>query len=118
MKKLFMRPAIGLLVAALGVVQAAPKTPEQKAAEEARFQLDVLKIRALREKQKNPASFKVLQVARMDSGALCVVYRATNGFNAVVTEQKAIAVSGSLGDWNKLCAGKSGDDISYIRQAI
>lgn len=118
MKKLVMRPAIGLLVATLGVVQAAPKTPEQKAAEEARFQIDVLKIKALRDKLKNPSSFKLLQAARMDSGALCVVYRATNGFNAVVTEQKAIAVSGSLGDWDKLCAGKSGENISYIRQAI
>ena len=118
MKKSAICAAVWLLVAAHGVAYAAPKTPEQKAAEEARFQLDALKIRAMREKMKNPASFKLLQAARMDSGALCVVYRATNGFNAVVTEQKAIAVNGSLGDWNKLCAGKSGEDISYIRQAL
>ena len=118
MKKTVTRAAVGLLVAALGAAHAGPKTPEQKAAEEARFQIDVLKIKAMREKMKNPASFQLLQAARMDSGALCVVYRATNGFNAVVTEQKAITVGGSLGEWNKLCAGKSGEDISYIRQAL
>lgn len=102
-------------------VQAPAKTPEQLAAEAARerqFQRDVLKLRALRASLKNPASFELVSVGRMADETLCVTYRGTNSFNAIVTERKPILSSGQIGEWRKHCAGKSGEDVSHIRRAL
>jgi len=101
--------------------QQASKTPEQierEAKEEAAFQADVAKVKALRSSMKNPASFQLVKAIRMESGVLCVEYRGTNSFNAIVTEQKAITPAGAFADWNKSCAGKTGKDVSYLRHAL
>lgn len=99
----------------------ATRTPEQVKAEEEEerlFQADVVKVKLLKAALKNPASFELVTAARMDSGTLCVVYRGTNSFNAIITEQKAVKADLSFGDWNRHCGGKSGKDLTYIRQAI
>lgn len=101
--------------------QQAAKTPEQierDAKNEAEFQADVAKVRALRSAMKNPASFELVSAIRMDNGVLCVSYRATNSFNAVITESKAITPAGEFADWNKVCAGKTGKDVTYLRRAL
>ncbi len=101
--------------------QQPAKTPEQierEAKEEAAFQADVAKVKALRAAMKNPDSFQLVSAIRMDSGVLCVEYRATNSFNAVITEHKAITPAGALADWNKACGGKTGKDMSYLRHAL
>ncbi len=96
------------------------KTPEQVKAEqekEAQFQRDVLMIKALKAAMKNPASFELVQVIRLENKTLCVTYRGTNSFNAVITEHKAIAKDGSVVDYSR-CSGKTGEDVGYIRQAL
>lgn len=101
--------------------QQAAKTPEQierEAKNEAEFQADVAKVRALRSAMKNPTSFELVSAIRMDSGVLCVTYRATNSFNAVITESKAITPAGGFADWNKACAGKTGKDVTYLRRSL
>jgi len=101
--------------------QQAAKTPEQiaqEAKDEAAFQADVAKVRALRSAMKNPDSFQLVKAIRMASGVLCVEYRATNSFNAVITEQKAITPAAEFADWNKECAGKTGKDVTYLRRAL
>jgi hypothetical protein len=112
------------------VAPKASETPEQKAkkaAEEAQFQRDVLAVKLLRSGMKNPDSFKLEQALRMPDGTLCLTYRATNSFNAIVpghavVSKDRIATSDSGGAftsvWNKLCANKNGTDITYIRQAV
>lgn len=54
----------------------------------------------------------------MDDGVLCVEYRATNSFNATITEHKAITKAAAFADWNKACGGKTGKDVSYLRHAL
>lgn len=101
--------------------QQAAKTPEQierEAKEEAAFQAEVVKVKALRAAMKNPASFQLVSAVRMDSGVLCVEYRATNSFNAIITEHKAITPAATFADWNKACGGKTGKDVSYMRHAL
>jgi hypothetical protein len=112
-------------------VKSEPKpkpepTPEQK-AEEARWQRDVLAVRQLRAGMKNPDSFKLEQALRMDDGSLCLSYRATNSFNAIVPGNAVIADNTIRTSdnrerfapvWNKRCAKKSGRDITYIRRAL
>jgi hypothetical protein len=74
---------------------------------------------------KNPDSFKLESAIRVD-GNLCLTYRATNSFNAVVPgraviTEKRISTSdeANFGPiWNSRCGGKSGTDVSYIRLAI
>lgn len=103
----------------------ASKTPEQRAREvaekakaEADFQSVVSRLRALKASTKNPTSFELVDAILMDDGTVCVVYRGTNSFNAVVTENKAIAKDMRLVDWNRFCGGKSGKDMKYARQAL
>ncbi len=101
---------------------APPKTAEQikqDQEKEAAFQADVSKLRALKGALKNPASFELVQAGRMADKTLCVVYRGTNSFNAVTTEQKAITADGKLADFNKACAGKSAAlDVTYAKHAL
>lgn len=89
-----------------------------KAKQEAEFQSVVSKVRALKASSKNPASFEIESVILMDNGTLCVRFRATNSFNALVPDAKAITVKDTFGDWNKECAGKTGTDYKRVRQAI
>jgi hypothetical protein len=99
----------------------AKKTPEQKAADaarEAEFQNVVARLRALKASTKNPASFELVSATLMSDGTLCAEYRGTNSFNAVVPGQTAITPAGTVVLWNKYCAGKSGRDFLYARQAL
>jgi hypothetical protein len=94
----------------------------QKSDEEIRkemvWRLDALKIRSIRDSMKNPASFELVDVTKMDDGTLCVTYRGTNSFNAITTEYVAVLSNAQIGRWNKVCAGKSGRDLTYIKYAI
>jgi hypothetical protein len=107
-------------------VVAKPQPSAEEQARELRFQGDVLRVRALRQAMKNPASFQLESAVRMKDGTLCLSYRATNSFNAIVPGQavlseKASATSGQKGfasQWNRLCANKTGVDLTYIRRAL
>ena len=52
------------------------------------------------------------------SGAVCLVYRGTNSYNAVVTEQIAVSKDGKRGTWNKLCGGQTATDYSNARRLL
>ncbi|MBX3535795.1 MAG: hypothetical protein KF826_15720 [Xanthobacteraceae bacterium] len=107
--------------------QAAAKiepTPEEAAAKRKRneiFTRQVLAVRQLKAGMKNPDSFRLESATVMDDGTLCVFYRATNSFNAIVpgyaTIRKDRIYTGNE-QWSRYCAGKSGEDKSYIRQAL
>ena len=63
-------------------------------------------------------SYELVDAALMDDGTLCATYRGTNSFNAVITENKAIAKNLKIVEWNRFCAGKSGTDMKYAQQAL
>jgi hypothetical protein len=66
-----------------------PPTPEARAAAEkasADSAADLARVCVLRQALKNPDSFKLVQAIRTAAGELCVEYRGTNSFNAVITE--------------------------------
>lgn len=103
------------------------KTPEQKAADakraaemaEARAREEKVQLRllaqtkAVRAGLKNPRSFELVDLVYLSqTDTACIVYRGTNSFNAIVTENKALSADGRLLDWNGYCAGKSGSDWS------
>lgn len=119
----------------------AKLTPEERASrelaqqamakarqeEERLFQLAVGFARTVKAGMKNPASFELTDATRMADGALCLQYRGTNSFNAVIPNyavltQDGRASNGSAGAvaslWNKHCAGKSGEDVTRIRHAL
>lgn len=121
--------AAGAFAAVLGIFfYSALKTPEPPAktaeqvkadrAKEAQFQADALKLRALKARLKNPASFDLVSARRLSDGTLCITYRGTNSFNATTTEQTAIAANGHLADYSTACAGKSGENVESIRHAL
>jgi len=103
----------------------AAKSPEQRASDaaakakrEADHQRVTSVLRSLKVNAKNPASFEVVQAGMTDAGSICVTYRATNSFNAVVTEYQAINKDNKIGDWNKLCAGKTISDYTSSKIGI
>lgn len=99
----------------------ASKTPEQRAQEakkEAEFQSVVSRLRALKASTKNPNSFEIVSAILMNDGTLCATYRGTNSFNAVITENQAVAKNLKIVDWNRFCGGKSGRDMKYAKHAL
>lgn len=99
----------------------AQKTPEEIAAaakKEAEFQRVVGMLQRVKSNMKNPASFDLVNATLMADGALCVEYRGTNGFNAIVTERRAVTATIANAPWNKVCAGRSGSDFTYAKHAL
>lgn len=101
-------------VAAREAASAAAAVREQRWQElTARARLAVATLRA---HANDPESFKVNQVIGLPSGAVCITYRAKNGFGAVMPGAAAVA-SGAMGvatnaaEVSRLCANRSGQDL-------
>lgn len=90
---------------------------KEKAEREATFQKAVNTARAVKSAAKDPSSFELVSLVVMSDKTECLVFRARNSFNAIVTDQRAF-LNGKSVDWNKHCGGKTGDDYSHARQAI
>jgi hypothetical protein len=95
----------------------AERTPEQIESD-AKFSRDVGMLKAFSRTLHNPDSLKIESVIRLPDDSLCVEYRATNKFNALILSQLVILKDGKIGVWNTHCAGKSGVNITYIRTAL
>ena len=78
----------------------------------------ILRISALREETKNPPSFELVEAVNLKNGTLCVTYRGTNGFGAVVTESKAISSGAKIIDYAANCNGKTGDDVTDLKKFL
>jgi len=103
----------------------AAKTPEQRASEaaakaktEAEFQFVVSAARAAKAAMKDPASFELVTAGLTDAGTACLIYRGKNSFNAVTTEQLAVAKTGKTVPWNGNCGTQRATDYSHARQAL
>ncbi len=110
--------------AEVAAVEAA-KSPAQRAAEaeqkaksDAEFQFALMAAKAIKANMKNPASFELVNAILLDGGPLCLEYRGTNSFNAVVTQTAVIRRDFKAGDWNRDCANKTGRDMALIRRAM
>lgn len=105
--------------------QAAKKARE--AEESAEFARYVLAVRKLRAAMKNPASFNLESANRKDDGTLCVSYRATNSFNAIIPGRAVVTKTELIASddrdrfvpvWNRLCANKPGTSVQEIRYLL
>lgn len=100
------------------------KSPAEIRAEQERqrdFQQAAGAVIALRNGMKNPKSFELVSAHMMSGRTLCVVYRGTNSFNAVITSHYVVSPSVSSDSktaWNKHCAGQSGINYDHIRHAL
>lgn len=92
--------------------------PQHSFSKEELWAHDVIFLRALREELNNPDSFQLVQVIRLDDDTLCVTFRGTNAFNAIMTEHKAISSDGQFLDYEDICSGKVGENITYIKEAL
>ena len=108
------------------------KTPEQKAedakrladraiadaVDKAMFSRMLNTAYAMRSIAKNPKSFELVSIVHIKkTDTACLVFRATNSFNAVVTESVAANAAGKAVDWNANCAGQPGTDWTKRVQA-
>ena len=96
---------------------------EVKAAEgkEREFQAVAEAMRGLKNSLKNPKSFELVSVEMMPGRTLCIVYRGTNSFNAVITTRYVVSTtvsSDSADAWSKHCLGRSGVSFDHVKYAI
>ena len=99
-------------------------TPEQAAAKaktEAEFQKVVMVAKWAKEQSKNPNSFELTYGGYTSNGTVCIEFRGTNSFNAVVPGRYIMSdtVSGSTPKlWNQHCANQSITDYSTAKHAL
>jgi hypothetical protein len=106
--------------------KADPTSPGVIGAEEAnakelqRKAVILEKLWQLRNSMKNPDSFKLVDALEMKDGTLCIDYRATNSFNAIVpgraviTNKNIIATGHDqfVAQGNARCGGKVGNRLN------
>ena len=109
--------------------QADPPSPPQKsdaqtaadAKKEADFQKVVRVAEWAKKNMKNPASFELTYGGLTDKGAVCIEYRGTNSFNAVVPGRYVMSdsVSGDTAAlWNKHCVKVPIRDFTDAKYAL
>lgn len=119
------------LLATVIVIYSCSDTPEprQKSIaeleaereKEREFQVAAAVVRSLKNNMKNPKSFELVSAHMMTSGSLCITYRGTNSFNAIVTSHYVLSADGGSDratTWNASCAGKSGKDLTHVKYAL
>lgn len=109
------------------IASARAAASAARAAEEIQFSAAVTFTRAVKASLHNPASFDLASAVRTDAGALCLAYRGTNAFNAVVMNYAVSTPSGAVfsgsgrdvsAAWKRHCQGKRGADLSLVRHAL
>lgn len=102
------------------------KTPATS-MEDLIFTANVYAVKRIRDSMKNPASFDLNEAIRLDDGTLCLTYRATNSFNAIVPGQAIVDDKATYTSdrgasfttrWNRVCANKTGTDVKHIRTGL
>jgi predicted nucleic acid-binding Zn ribbon protein len=111
-----------LLVIALdtGDTPATAATPPDP-QKELEFQQAVATLNYIKGEMKNPRSFELVSAVRVEGPAICVEYRGTNSFNAVVLQRHVMSEnvnSSAIEQWNKICAGKTGENMMHARHAM
>lgn len=112
---------IGILHSVFQDEQPTAAKPPPNPQAELEFQQAVGALNMLKSAMKNPASFELVSIDRVQGPALCIVYRGTNSFNAIITSQHVISdtVNSSKADaWNSHCAGRSGTSFMHARHAM
>jgi hypothetical protein len=112
-----------VLYSLFGTAKTPPKAPPTAAEikREADFQNVVRVAKWAKNRSKNPDSFELTYAGISGSGTVCIEFRATNSFNAVVPGIYVMSntVSGDTAKlWNAECAGRGLDDYTYARAAL
>lgn len=122
MAKLFLASMVllTLLVMCSSGSDEPAKTPPDP-AKERRFREEVGALLHIKNNMKNPASFELVSFIRTPADTLCITYRGTNSFNAVVTQRHTInnnTNSASPQDWAQHCQDRAGEDVSKAKYAL
>ncbi len=105
-----------------------PAAAPEKTAEELRHEKEVtvatVAAKSIKTALRNPDSFVLVSALVMDSGAVCLDYRAQNGFGGMNREQAVVPANttkllgtdtqGFRTAWSTNCAGKTGRDVTYL----
>lgn len=92
------------------------QTPKERSDDELNIVLNV--ALTLKNAVKNPASFELVSASYTAKHVVCIEYRATNSFNAVVPGNYVSLFgigSAKARDWNKYCAHQNVTDYSNVR---
>jgi hypothetical protein len=116
---------VGIVLTAVVVTCVSPNTNQARTPpdpeKEQRFQEEVGALIYIKNNMKNPASFDLVDFIRTPENSLCITYRGTNSFNAIITQRHVIndtTNSDKAKDWQAHCAGRSGEDVSKAKYAL
>ncbi len=117
-----------LIILLKGIYESnsAPDRPKaaKTAAEilaEAQFQKIVNILKVVKQNTKNPKSFELVSAGLTGLDVVCIQFRATNSFNAVVPGVYVVTdkESGSTTElWNTHCGGQQLTDFTYAKRAL
>lgn len=101
-------------------VQSGEHTP--RTVENALVMYERAALRELREMANDPASFALVSVRRAEHAALCVTFRATNGFGALMLNRALVVRSAVYPEsafdqrfakeWDQVCARSVGEGVA------
>lgn len=105
---------------------APPKQPDADRAESPieaertrRGRLAYVVASAVKENLNNPRSFELVRARVTAKGAVCLRYRATNGFNATVLAETNVDPLGKVKPTDALCNGKDGSmDTTWVQTLL
>jgi len=75
----------------------------------------------LKSSMKKPETFELTRAIMIDGKVICYEYTARNLFNDQTREHYVISdtvSSNGAKEWNRLCAGKNGEDYTGVRHFI
>jgi hypothetical protein len=113
--------AVSAAIAAKAATEAEKNDPKRIAS--ARYYYAAKGALIVQSEMRNPESFQLVTVGDMQSGALCYVYRAQNGFGGMnpghaTYVKNVVIVDGTEIAWKKICVGKPGADITAKVQGM
>lgn len=102
----------------------ATKVASSEAPEDDKTTRSQAVVQLLKKSLRNPDSFEAESVLVTDAGAVCVVYRAQNGFGGISLERAVVSADlkkaagsnekGFSSLWNRECANKTGLETKYL----
>lgn len=97
---------------------STPPVSAEEKAEKIRMASVSVVGKMVQSQLKNPNSVEWTKILSSEDGELlCFIYRAENSFGALAIEKTATS-NGQIVDWNKNCANKSLNDMTYAKRGI
>jgi hypothetical protein len=102
-------------------VKPSPEALAEKSRQDREVNTVLAGAQYLKGTMKKPETFELTRATMIDGKVICYEYKARNSWNDVTKGVYVISddvSTDSAKAWNKLCAGKNGDDYTAVRAVL